>query len=91
MIRSTYYVPIARLSPDDRVLRRKYLRTMKELRALRGAPSTSREWRAARRAELLLASAFRHWQPVEALYRRWQEWKTAERLLYLKGLAKEVA
>lgn len=46
----------------------------------------SREWRAVGRAELLLHSAFLNGLPVEETYRRWQDLKTAERLLWLKGL-----
>lgn len=80
------YRRVADLAPDERELRRKYKRIMNLLQRERGARWTSKEWRDARRAERVLSSAFLHHQPVEELYRRWQDWQTAERLLYLKSV-----
>ena len=52
---------------------------------------TSREWRAAMRAYQRLESGFRHEVTLANLYGRWQDWKTAERLLWLKGLEAQEA
>lgn len=60
-----------------------------ERRLARVEGRASKEWWAAARAKQRLESGFRHEVPLHRLYERWQEWQTAERLLYLKSVREE--
>lgn len=57
-----------------------------ERRLARVESRTSKEWRAAVKAKQRLESGFRHEVSLHRLYERWQDWQTAERLLYLKSV-----
>ena len=57
-----------------------------ERRLARVESRTSKEWRAAVKAKQRLESGFRHEVSLHRLYERWQDWQTAERLLYLNSV-----
>ena len=84
-IRRAWKLPLAYLTPEEQRYRR-----MKH-RANYAKRRPSPLWQAAVRAEKALARGFLRRMEVAELYHRWQEWKTAERLLWLAHTAEEGA
>jgi hypothetical protein len=67
------------LTPEEQRYRRA------KHRANRAKYRPSPVWRDMVRAEKALARGFRYTMEVPELYARWQDWKTAERLVWRQG------